>query len=148
MLVLDLVADLNCEDDEGLNWALLRNAAEPGAVVPGAVLRGHGACVVVGADRRRRLRRHGPLPSDLRHSCEAGPGCRRIDRSPMKTLTVNYSLIGLSKTFMRLLLAFEREGLDAGTHGVLVVVDDVPEREAVITELGADKRFAKFALCD
>lgn len=36
---IDIIADLNAEDDEGLNWALLRNATDPSAVVPGAVLR-------------------------------------------------------------------------------------------------------------
>lgn len=65
----------------------------------------------------------------------------------MKTLTVNYSLIGFGKTFTRPLLAFEREGLEVGMH-VLVVDDDVPGREAVVTELGADKRYAKLAFCD
>lgn len=33
-----LRADLNNEDDEGLNWSLLRKAADPGAIVEGAVL--------------------------------------------------------------------------------------------------------------
>lgn len=52
MRVLDLAADLNCEDDEGLNWALLRNAADPRAVVPWCrAPSGHGARLVVGADR-------------------------------------------------------------------------------------------------
>lgn len=36
---LDLRADLNCEDDDGLNWALLSKAAHPERVKPGAVLR-------------------------------------------------------------------------------------------------------------
>lgn len=39
MAELDITADLNAEDDEGLNWALLRNASDPSSVVPGAVLR-------------------------------------------------------------------------------------------------------------
>jgi hypothetical protein len=30
---------LNNEDDEGLNWSLLRNAADPSVVVEGAVVR-------------------------------------------------------------------------------------------------------------
>jgi hypothetical protein len=34
-----LAANLNNEDDEGLNWSLLRNAADPSVVVEGAVLR-------------------------------------------------------------------------------------------------------------
>lgn len=36
---LDVAADLNANDDDGLNWALLRNPRDPGLVVPGAVLR-------------------------------------------------------------------------------------------------------------
>ena len=35
---LDLRADLNAEDDEGLNWTLLENAEHPDRVQPGAVL--------------------------------------------------------------------------------------------------------------
>ncbi len=35
---IDLVADLNAEDDEGRWWTLLRDAVNPEAVVPGAVL--------------------------------------------------------------------------------------------------------------
>ena len=38
MPTLDLRADLNAEDDEGRWWSLLRDAVEPTAVVPGAVL--------------------------------------------------------------------------------------------------------------
>jgi hypothetical protein len=38
------VADLNAEDDEGRWWSLLRDAADPAAVVPGAVL-------IAGTDR-------------------------------------------------------------------------------------------------
>lgn len=34
-----LSANLNNEDDEGLNWSLLRNAADPSVIVEGAVLR-------------------------------------------------------------------------------------------------------------
>jgi hypothetical protein len=33
-----LAANLNNEDDEGLNWSLLRNAADPSVIVEGAVL--------------------------------------------------------------------------------------------------------------
>jgi hypothetical protein len=33
-----LPANLNNEDDEGLNWSLLRKAADPATVVEGAVL--------------------------------------------------------------------------------------------------------------
>lgn len=35
---IDLTADLHAEDDDGRNWALLRDAIDPRAVVPGAVL--------------------------------------------------------------------------------------------------------------
>jgi hypothetical protein len=38
MPTIDLRADLNAEDDEGRWSRLLRDAAEPTAVVPGAVL--------------------------------------------------------------------------------------------------------------
>jgi hypothetical protein len=31
-------ANLNNEDDDGLNWALLRNAADPAQIVEGAVV--------------------------------------------------------------------------------------------------------------
>ncbi len=34
-----LAANLNNEDDEGLNWSLLRNAADPSVIVEGAVVR-------------------------------------------------------------------------------------------------------------
>lgn len=39
-----LPASLNNEDDEGLNWALLRNAPDPAQIVEGAV-------VVAGTER-------------------------------------------------------------------------------------------------
>lgn len=35
---IDLVCDLNAEDDDGLNWALLSKATDPSSVQPGAVL--------------------------------------------------------------------------------------------------------------
>jgi hypothetical protein len=35
---IDLRANLNNEDDEGLNWSLLRNAADPSIIVEGAIL--------------------------------------------------------------------------------------------------------------
>ena len=35
---IDIRSDLNAEDDDGQNWALLRNAADPDVVHPGAVL--------------------------------------------------------------------------------------------------------------
>ena len=40
---LDLQADLNAEDDEGFNWGLVRNAANPGLLRRGAVLRAGSA---------------------------------------------------------------------------------------------------------
>jgi hypothetical protein len=39
-----LRADLNAEDDEGRWWSLLRDAVEPAAIVPGAM-------VIAGSDR-------------------------------------------------------------------------------------------------
>jgi hypothetical protein len=41
---IDLRADLNAEDDEGRWWSLLRDASDPTAIVPGAV-------VVAGTER-------------------------------------------------------------------------------------------------
>ena len=38
VLHIDLRANLNNEDDEGLNWSLLRNAGDPSTVVEGAIL--------------------------------------------------------------------------------------------------------------
>lgn len=38
MPTIDLRADLNAEDDEGRWWTLLRDAADPVRIVPGAVL--------------------------------------------------------------------------------------------------------------
>jgi hypothetical protein len=35
---IQLRANLNNEDDEGLNWSLLRNATDPSAIVEGAVI--------------------------------------------------------------------------------------------------------------
>lgn len=36
---LDLDADLNCEDDEGLNWSVLSAAIDQSKITPGAVLK-------------------------------------------------------------------------------------------------------------
>ena len=36
---IDLKADLNSEDDDGRNWALLSGAEHPETIQPGAVLR-------------------------------------------------------------------------------------------------------------
>lgn len=46
MPTIELRADLNCEDDEGRWWSLLRDAVDPGQIVPGAV-------VVAGTERNR-----------------------------------------------------------------------------------------------
>ncbi len=35
---LDLIADLNAQDDDGLGWSTLADAAAPEHVVPGAML--------------------------------------------------------------------------------------------------------------
>ena len=35
---IDLRANLNNEDDEGLNWSLLRNASDPSAIAEGPVV--------------------------------------------------------------------------------------------------------------
>jgi hypothetical protein len=35
---VDLIADLNAEDDDGLGWSTLADASDPGRVVPGAML--------------------------------------------------------------------------------------------------------------
>jgi hypothetical protein len=37
-LQIDLVADLNAEDDDGLGWSTLTDARDPAQVRPGAVL--------------------------------------------------------------------------------------------------------------
>lgn len=37
-LELDLLADLNAQDDDGLGWSLLSDAKDPGRVRPGAML--------------------------------------------------------------------------------------------------------------
>lgn len=38
MLEVDLVADLNAEDDDGLGWSTLAEAREPHRVTPGAMV--------------------------------------------------------------------------------------------------------------
>jgi hypothetical protein len=35
---VDLIADLNAEDDDGLGWSTLADASQPERVVPGAML--------------------------------------------------------------------------------------------------------------
>jgi hypothetical protein len=37
-LEIDLVADLNAEDDEGLGWSDLSDAADPSRIFPGVML--------------------------------------------------------------------------------------------------------------
>ena len=46
---IDLVADLNAEDDDGLGWSVLSDARDPSRVCPGAMLvagNSHAAAVV------------------------------------------------------------------------------------------------------
>ena len=38
MIELDLVADLNAQDDDGLGWSTLADAAAPGRIRPGAMV--------------------------------------------------------------------------------------------------------------
>ncbi len=47
-LEIDLVADLNAEDDEGLGWSVLRDARDPSRVRRGAML-------VAGNDQARAV---------------------------------------------------------------------------------------------
>lgn len=45
---IDLLADLNPQDDDGLGWSVLADARDPGRVRPGAMLlAGNGAGVAV-----------------------------------------------------------------------------------------------------
>ena len=37
-LALDIVADLNAQDDDGLGWSTLADASDPSRIVPGALL--------------------------------------------------------------------------------------------------------------
>lgn len=37
-LALDITADLNAQDDDGLGWSTLVDAADPSRVIPGAML--------------------------------------------------------------------------------------------------------------
>lgn len=37
-IALDITADLNAQDDDGLGWSTLADASDPGRVVPGALL--------------------------------------------------------------------------------------------------------------
>lgn len=37
-LTLDIVADLNAQDDDGLGWSTIAEASDPGRVAPGALL--------------------------------------------------------------------------------------------------------------
>ena len=36
--IIDIVADLNAQDDEGLCWSTLSGAVDPSLIAPGAVL--------------------------------------------------------------------------------------------------------------
>jgi hypothetical protein len=47
-LEIDLAADLNAEDDDGLGWTVLSDARDPSRVRPGAMLvAGNGQCKAV-----------------------------------------------------------------------------------------------------
>lgn len=37
-LALDITADLNAQDDDGLGWSTLADASDPSRVIPGALL--------------------------------------------------------------------------------------------------------------
>ena len=37
-LALDIIADLNAQDDDGLGWSTLADASDPSRVVPGSLL--------------------------------------------------------------------------------------------------------------
>jgi hypothetical protein len=50
----------------------------------------------------------------------------------MRTLVVDYNRIGCAETFRLVLLGDERAGIPVGSR-VLIVGDDVPPREAVVT---------------
>jgi hypothetical protein len=65
----------------------------------------------------------------------------------LRTIVIDYNRIGRAKSFRTALLSDERDGLSVGTH-VLIVGDDVPDREAVVTDLTEDAREAAFAFCD
>ena len=45
---IDLIADLNAQDDEGLGWSTLSDAREPSRIVPGVMLlAGNDAAIAV-----------------------------------------------------------------------------------------------------
>ena len=46
---VDLIADLNAEDDDGLSWSTLADASDPERVVPGAMLLAGGLIPFFGA---------------------------------------------------------------------------------------------------
>lgn len=80
------------------------------------------------------------------------PSRKRWPRCPaevttLRTIMIDYNRIGRAHSFRTALLADEREGLEVGTH-VLIVGDDVPDREAVVTDLTEGAREAEFAFCD
>ena len=62
----------------------------------------------------------------------------------MRTILIDYNRIGHAKTIRTALLSDERGGMSIGMH-VLIVGDDVPEREAVITDLTDGARQATFS---
>jgi len=66
MPMIDLRADLNAEDDDGRWWSLLRDAVDPAAVVPGAVL-------VAGSERHWSVVRIEQVDTDGQVHFAAGP---------------------------------------------------------------------------
>lgn len=81
MMTLDIPADLNAEDETGLVWTFLDEAAEPDAIRAGAIvvagseltpgrLRGRGSC--------REERRHGGSPAGAAGSARSGPWWRPL----------------------------------------------------------------------
>ena len=77
---------------------------------------------------------------DSRPQCSA-------EVTTLRTIMIDYNRIGRATSFRTVLLSDEREGIEIGTH-VLIVGDDVPEREAVVTDLSEGAREAEFAFCD
>ena len=72
---------------------------------------------------------------------------RPAEVTTLRTIMIDYNRIGRATTFRTALLSDERDGIEVGTH-VLIVGDDVPEREAVVIELSEGAREAEFAFCD
>lgn len=65
----------------------------------------------------------------------------------MRTIVVDYNRIGLSSKFWVALFAEERNTMSIGER-LVVVGDDVPERQAILTALSEDGRQGEFCFCD